>query len=105
MNTCINSAYYIAEFICYTHTINNNFLYLQALWMLFQLQHVFLPQLSISLLGIGELVVPLQGMLPVEMIISHLVKCSELLQLQLYGGGKMPPPHLLNLLLVQLHEV
>ena len=73
--------------------------------MLFLLYEVFLAQFPLCLLGVGELVVPLGGMLAVQVLCPHFMQGLQLLVLQLYGAGEVTLPHLLDGVFVCLDHV
>ena len=66
---------------------------------------MFFPHFSISLLAVGQLVVPLRCMLLAQVVHSDLVEGLQLVVLQLDGGRQVPSLHLLYLILVYLHHV
>ena len=73
--------------------------------MLLELKDVLLPHLSVGLLAVGQLVVPLGGVLLREVVHSYLVERLQLLVLEVNGGRQVSSSHFLHLVLVDLHDV
>ncbi len=52
----------------------SNHTYFHALWVFLELQNVFLPQLPLSFLAVGDLVVPFRGVLSCQVFVPHFVQ-------------------------------